>query len=239
MVRRVPFVAANGTPIDAGVRAKNPNTEAGMGLRRLAGTALVAVAVAAAPAAAQTVTFATSGTFSVAGGGTATCSATTCNFDGFVLSYLPVGVTSYMAPTFADLGDFTTQCNSCLAGAQSIGTGATFTLTITQSNPTAGTGSFVGTIGGALSFNPSSSSLIWTPTQFNLPIGFTNYALVTDAGAGLSGNIVVVAPTPDHNPNPTSISAFVTTTAPEPASMALMATGLLGLIPVVRRRRNN
>jgi hypothetical protein len=205
-----------------------------MGVRKLAGATIFAATLLTAPAMAQTVTFSTSGSFSGTG-----CTTSLCNFGGFVLAFSQAGSNSYTAPTFVDLGDFTTQCSTCIAGQSAkIASGVMFTLTISQTNPTVGTNQFVGSITGSLSYNPSSSSLVWTPLTFNAPIGPTTYALVTDAGAGVSGEIVIAAPTTDHNPNNTLVKAFVTT-VPEPASMALMASGLVALIPVARRRRRN
>jgi hypothetical protein len=58
-----------------------------------------------------------------------------------------------------------------------------------------------------------------------------NYALVVDN----TGNFNIEAPGA-QNPNETVVKAFVTTT-PEPSTVALMATGMFGLIPVIRRRR--
>jgi hypothetical protein len=59
-----------------------------------------------------------------------------------------------------------------------------------------------------------------------------SYQIVVDN----TGNFNIEAPLSTLNPNATIVKAFVTTT-PEASTMALMATGFLGLIPILRRRR--
>jgi hypothetical protein len=165
-----------------------------MGMRTFTRAALLSGAVAvlgAIPASAQTVTFSTSGSFS--GGG---CSATVCNFGGFMLSYTGATSTNYLAPTIVDLGSFVTSCSTCAPlTSASIPGGVTFTLTISQTNPGSGTTTFAGSVTGTLSFNPTGSSLIWTPTTFTSAINGVTYALITDNGAGVTGKIAINAPT--------------------------------------------
>jgi hypothetical protein len=129
---------------------------------------------------------------------------------------------------------------TCTPGSlQSIPAGVTFTLTINQTSPSAGTGAFAGTVSGSLAFNPSFSSLIWTPSPSSLTLGLAGltgtYAIVLDN----TGNFNIEAPTTGLNPNQTVVKALITTgTVPEPSTIALMATGMVGLIPVIRRRRS-
>jgi hypothetical protein len=200
-----------------------------MGVRGIARAALigtVALALGSLPAASQTVTFSTTGAFSGA------CVGVNCTFGGFTLSFVPVGSNSFISGSLVDLGTFNASCSLSTCPMTSFPAGVTFTLTINQTVPSAGTGNFAGTISGSLQFNPSFSSLIWTPAPNSLGIGIATYKLVVDN----TGNFNINAPTGDANPNATVVKAFVST-VPEPSTVALMATGMFGLIPVIRRRR--
>ncbi|HEX8942823.1 MAG TPA: PEP-CTERM sorting domain-containing protein [Gemmatimonadaceae bacterium] len=200
-----------------------------MGVRGIARAALIgsaALALGSIPAAAQTVTFSTTGAFSGA------CTGTSCGFGGFTLSFVPVASNSFFSGSLVDLGTFNSSCSLSSCPLTNFPSGVTFTLTINQTNPSSGTNNFAGTISGQLAFNPTFSSLIWTPTPNTFNIGVANYALVVDN----TGHFNIEAPTGDNNPNATVVKAFVST-VPEPSTVALMATGMFGLIPVVRRRR--
>jgi hypothetical protein len=225
---------AQGDDEDVAAKASHLHAAGGiMGVRGIARAALIgsaALALGSVPAAAQDVVFSTTGAFS---GG---CTGTTCAFGSFTLQFQPVGSFGFLNGSLVDLGTFTASCSLSTCGPTNFPAGVTFTLTINQTVPSAGTGTFVGTIAGSLAYNPTLSALVWTPTSSTLVLGTAGqtatYSLVIDN----TGNFNVEGPGA-QNPNDAVVKAFVTTTTPEPSTVALMATGMFGLIPVIRRRR--
>jgi PEP-CTERM motif-containing protein len=204
-----------------------------MGIRNLARAAMVgaaAVTLASSSATSQIVTFSTSGTF---GGGS--CGASFCSFGGYVLQWSGVNQQSWLPPSDVTLGDFVLNCYGGQCSAANILSGSTFMLTIAQSGPSAG----VGSISGALGWNASSGLLSWTPSQNSVTIGGITYGLTEDGvGCPVGNQACINISTPHLNfvPSFTDVKDDVTAT-PEPATVGLMATGLVGLVPFARRRR--
>jgi hypothetical protein len=201
----------------------------------------IAVAIASTALAtavpAQTVTYSTVGTFS-GGTGTTTCTATSCTSGGFTLSFTNAPSSSYIAPSLVDMGQFSTAFapTGGTSGATAF-SGVNFTLMIVQTGPTGGNASFSDGITGTLAYNPSASTLVWTPTVSTTSIGPVSYKLVVDN----TGNVNIQAPTTatGQNPNLTSVKANIAVSAtPEPATALLLAPGLAGLGIAVRKRRS-
>ena len=211
-----------------------------MGLRNLACAALIgAAAVSMTPnsSSAQTVTFSSSGTFS-----NGSCGGSYCLFGGYYLSFTGESNSTWNQVGNVTLGDFNLVCfYNCTS--QPIVSGSTFMLTIQQSGPTSGSGS----ISGSLGWDSATNSLSWTPNSGSVTIGGVTYTLDEgNVGCAHANTDCVDLNTP-HAPfslRSTPITDDLTpgaggdvTTTPEPATIALMATGFVGMIPLARRRR--
>lgn len=139
-------------------------------------------------------------------------------------------------------GDFWLSCTNCATGVTL--PAFTFHLVVNEltSNglTTLGSGVFTGTsTGGAVSASGSSVQVSWTPTQLGTG---TNNALSGNFGTDYftypsSGLTLIVAP--NSNGGDTTIQGIVndTTASPEPATMALAGSLLIGLAALARKRR--
>jgi len=176
---------------------------------------------------AASLQYSTSGLFSgpdVTGGGTGLkVGSSSVTFNGSPLTVCPPCVT---IPTTISLGQFQITSTSPTGDVfPSSGTDS-FTLTVTQDLPSAGTATTsVASISGTISESSSNIIVTFAPASFN--IGLVSY-LLTPATYSLP------APNTGNPLGTVSVQAYAA--IPEPASLGLIGAGLLGLGVLVRRR---
>jgi len=133
-------------------------------------------------------------------------------------------------------GIFTLACPLCTANNAPGVIGATFApfdfnLTITETSPYSASGTFVGHSGGGQVYlNQSNISITWAPLQLGPGANFGTTFFTTTLTTG------IVNPTSGTNVGETTVQGAVGDIIPEPATLGLIGSGLIGL-GLLRRKR--
>jgi hypothetical protein len=203
-------------------------------LFRAALIAGVALLLMAASASATPITYGTSG----AGTGFNGSSALLLNgTNGATLTFATILSNPISSPTGLSYGEFQLLCTACTSTTGASFAPFTFSLMVSQTVPTIGGGTFLGSSSGGTVTSLSNTLVInWSPILLG-PL--TNNALSGTFGSSMftttNPTILVALGT---NNGTTSVQGLVTST-PEPMTFLLIGSGLVGLGLLRRKARKS
>jgi len=206
-------------------------------LLQVASTIAVAVFIMVASANATTITFNTNAAGTVFFGDG--LSKNSSSGAAATLVFTPDANIAVGVPSNINYGNFTLTCAACTTqagGAGAVFNAFTFDLILTDVTDGA-TGEFVGTsTGGTIYSDLSPINISWAPLQLG-PDGINALSgNFNGTDFTISNMTAIVAPNSGAVPGETTVQGFVNVPVPEPSTVSLIGSALVGL-GMLRRKR--